>query len=453
MQRHHAKRVTRGLIVAAVVALAAGLTLLLAMTSGSSQASKGHVFASKLAAEELVGNRGEQERQPDGASIDAAAAAEEYAQQAYPAAGIPLQATLNAQIAWSRAENRGQGHAHHRVGRWELAGPDQAKFPDVLTFSGAKYTTSGRVTALALDPNNCRHDHCRVWVAAAGGGIWTTDHINGGNQNWKFLSDSFATNAIGTLVYTGGVLYAGTGEPNASADSEAGMGLYKSTDGGQTWTHLASHVGPITTVTPGVGTNGTYEGDAFLGRSISSVVVDPTNPNHIYVASARGVRGVSSVSSGGATSNPPTPRPPFGLFESTDGGANFSFIWDGGASCPATCDGTDPMASIRGVHEAALDPGFNGTTNRIIYAADFPGLSGGGGVWRSTDGGSTWTQIKTALQRGREHRPRSASRSRSPGGQPPHVRRRRQRLATPAPTALASTEPTTCARPRRCSRT
>ncbi len=397
MRRHHRKRVTRGLIVAAVVAFATGLTLLLAMTSGSSQASKGHVFASKLAAEEVVGNRGEQERQPDGASIELAASAEEYAQQAYPAAGIPLQATLNAQIAWSRAENRGQGRANNRVGPWELAGPDQAKFPDVLTFSGAKYTTSGRVTALALDPNNCRLDHCRVWVAAAGGGIWTTDHINGGKQNWKFLSDSFATNAIGTLTYTGGVLYAGTGEPNASADSEAGMGLYKSTDGGKTWTHLASHVGPITTVTPGVGTNGTYEGDAFLGRSISSVVVDPTNPNHIYVASARGVRGVSSVSSGGATSNPPTPRPPFGLFESTDGGANFNFIWDGGASCPATCNGTDPMASIRGVHEAALDPGFNGTTNRTIYAADFPGISGGGGVWRSTDGGSTWTQIKTAL--------------------------------------------------------
>ena len=231
MRRHHRKRVTRGLIVAAVVAFATGLTLLLAMTSGSSQASKGHVFASKLAAEEVVGNRGEQERQPDGASIELAASAEEYAQQAYPAAGIPLQATLNAQIAWSRAENRGEGHGHHDA--WQLAGPDQAKFPDVLTFSGAKYTTSGRVTALALDPNNCRHDHCRVWVAAAGGGIWTTDHINGGNQNWKFLSDSFATNAIGTLAYTGGVLYAGTGEPNASADSEAGMGLYKSTDGGE----------------------------------------------------------------------------------------------------------------------------------------------------------------------------------------------------------------------------
>src|SRR4029077_10724486 len=156
---------------------------------------------------------------------------------------------------------------------------------------------------------------------------------------------------------SGNTLYAGTGEPNASGDSEAGMGLYKSTDGGNTWTHLSSTVTALTTAG-----NGTYTGDAFAGRSISSIVVDPTNANHLYVSSARGVRGVSSVT-GGGTSNPPTARPPFGLFESTDGGATFSFIWDGGAGCPATCNGTDPLASIRGVHETALDPHWNGTTN------------------------------------------------------------------------------------------
>ena len=210
------------------------------------------------------------------------------------------------------------------------------------------------------------------------------------------MSDSFATNAIGTLVYSNGVLYAGTGEPNASADSEAGMGLYKSTDGGDTWTHLVSHIGPITTFSPGAGTNGTYEGDAFLGRSISSVVVDPTNPSHIFVSSTRGVRGVSSVSSGGATSNPPIPRPPYGLFESTDGGANFHFIWDGGDGCPAVCNGTNPKASIRGVNEVRLDPGF-GSTNSTVYAADFAATTAGsGGVWRSLDGGQSWSQIKPA---------------------------------------------------------
>ena len=58
--------------------------------------------------------------------------------------------------------------------------------------------------------------------------------------HWKFMSGSFGTNAIGSLLVdpadpTGNTVYAGTGEPNASADSEAGLGIYKSTDGGDTW--------------------------------------------------------------------------------------------------------------------------------------------------------------------------------------------------------------------------
>jgi hypothetical protein len=151
------------------------------------------------------------------------------------------------------------------------------------------------------------------------------------------------------------------------------LGIWKSTDGGNTWTKLTDTVTALTTAG-----NGTYTGDAFAARSISSIVVDPNNANVLYVSSTRGVRGVSSVT-GGATTSPPTPRPPFGLFKSTDGGATFSFIWDG--------NGT-----IRGVNHVELDPNYNGTTNTTLYAAAFQE-----GVWRSTDGGSTWTQIKTAL--------------------------------------------------------
>jgi hypothetical protein len=330
------------------------------------------------------------------------AAIEDYAHRAYPAKDVPMHATLSAAAGFRHV--RGMSMGRPSPGNaWQLVGPSNADVPDVLTFSGAQYFASGRITALALAPN-CGQGHCYLYLAAAGGGIWKTDKALKTNpsQTWEFISGSFGTNAIGALVIdptdaTGNTLYAGTGEPNASGDSEAGLGIWKTTNGGNTWTQLPAMIGPITTTSPGTGTNGTYgPGNAFIGRSISSIVVDPTNANHLYVSSARGVRGVSSVT-GGGTSNPPTARPPFGLFESTDGGATFSFIWDGGAACPATCNGTDPLASIRGVHETAIDPHWNGTTNRIVYAADFPGVSGGGGVWRSTDGGSTWTQIKTAL--------------------------------------------------------
>src|SRR5207249_2429317 len=115
-----------------------------------------------------------------------------------------------------------------------------------------------------------------------------------------------------------GKLFVGTGEGNSSADSEAGVGIYKSTDGGNTWTLLTAKIGPITT-SGAQGNNGTYTGNAFLGRSITSIAVNPANNNIIYVSSDRGVRGVSSVCCSGATANPPTPRPPYGVFKSTDG--------------------------------------------------------------------------------------------------------------------------------------
>jgi hypothetical protein len=311
----------------------------------------------------------------DAGRLDQSFADQDYLSRAYPGTEIPFGATLNAQSAFEQV--KGRGASAHATGSWSLIGPSTAIQPGVLSFTGAQYITSGRITALAIAPT-CRPNSCRVWAGAAGGGVWRTDNALSGTPNWTFVSGSFATNAIGTLTVdptdaTGNTIYAGTGEPNASGDSEAGMGIYKSTDGGDTWTPLAATVGPITTVSPGTGPNGTYTGNAFLGRAISTIVVDPTDANTLYVSTTRGVRGVSSVS-GGSTSNPTPPRPPFGLFKSTDGGVTFSFIWDGNAS-------------IRGVNHVALDPSDHNT----VYAAAYQQ-----GIWRSTNGGSTFsTQIFT----------------------------------------------------------
>src|SRR5205807_6386995 len=174
-----------------------------------------------------------------------------------PAAYVPFELTRKAQTAWSNVMTRAIGQAPNSVGPWTLVGPSSANDPDVLTFSGAPYTTSGRITAFALAPN-CSQDQCTLYLAAAGGGIWKTNHAldTSSSQTWHFISKSFATNAIGTLVIdptdpTGKTLYAGTGEANASADSEAGFGIYKTTDGGDTWAHLDAH----TDVSAGTGVN------------------------------------------------------------------------------------------------------------------------------------------------------------------------------------------------------
>lgn len=354
-----------------------------------------------------------------------AAAEQDYVNRAGPAAYVPFELTRRAQRAWSNVRARpvvnrvttGLGPLQRPApaSRWALVGPTSANDPDVLTFSGAPYTTSGRITGLALAPN-CGQGHCYLYLAAAGGGVWRTDkalHTNP-SQTWEFISGSFATNAIGTLTIdasdpSGNTIYVGTGEPNASADSEAGFGIYKSTNGGNTWTHLAAH----TDVPTGAGVdcscpNGNiqtapaYSGPAFDGRAISSIIIDPNSPNTIYVGSTRAVRGVSSVLSGGVVSLAPG-LPPYGFWKSTDGGANFTLLNYEDVCLNPTLPSSAGIVqasfgSTRGVHAIALDPG----SSSIVYAAPFPSNNVcpnnvNGGVWRSTDSGATWTQMKNAL--------------------------------------------------------
>src|SRR5262249_6806053 len=150
-----------------------------------------------------------------------------------------------------------------------LYGPSTATDPAILTFGGQDYITSGRITALAVDPA-CAPGNCRLWVGAAGGGIWrTNDALAGPPVSWTFLTSFVQSNAVGTLTFDAAhnALYVGTGEPNASGDSAAGAGIWRSLNGGDTWTPLTAQVTNLTTTSPGTGPNGTYTGNAFLGRS------------------------------------------------------------------------------------------------------------------------------------------------------------------------------------------
>jgi len=375
--------------------------------------------ARKQEAEYGVASRDEKSDVPRAAADPNAGEREAYLNRAYPAPYVPFQLTRNAQQAWNRikalsAQHRTQqrhGNGNGLGNSWSLAGPSQASFPAILTFAGTPYNDSGRITGLAIGPS-CTANACRLWVAAAGGGIWRTDNalaVSGqsaiSGPNWTFISSSFATNAIGTLTYdaASNTLYAGTGEPNASADSEAGFGIYKSTDGGDTWTHLAANTSvPAEDVTCGDGnpyTAPAYSGPAFDGRSISSIVLDGST---MYVGSARGVRGVSAVSSGGAVSLAPG-LPPYGFWKSTDGGATFTLLNSVAVCLNTTLPGNAGIvqasfASTRGVNHIEVDP----VDPNTIYAAAFPNttrppINNMGGVFRSNDGGATWTQILTAL--------------------------------------------------------
>jgi hypothetical protein len=290
------------------------------------------------------------------------------AARTYPANVIPPKMVQNAKNTFDKIAKQGDPKNNNF---WQSYGPLQNSIqPGVLSFSGATTPTASRDPALVIAPT-CVPGNCRLWVGTAGGGVWRTDDALAANPTWTWLTGVLALNSVGALVAdpndsSGNTLYVGTGEANrCSSGCEAGVGIYKTTNGGNTWTKL-----PDACVS-----NATYScnnsGDAFLGRGISKIVVDPTNPQHLFVGSALAIRGLSHVIGlPGETQRFEPGANPVGLYESTDGGQTFTEVWNG--------DG-----AVFGVIDAALDP-LDTTT---VYASAFDH-----GVWRRSaalDGSAT----------------------------------------------------------------
>jgi hypothetical protein len=332
----------------------------------------------------LPGKGGESET-PGGAGE------ESFLALAYPDTDIPLARLEAARVAAAGHRKRGFPKGKGRPGSWVTVGPSQALYPftpfrNSFGYVPNTYVASGRATAIAIDPN-CIPGHCRLWVYAAGGGVWRTKNALSGQPNWQYLSGEFGINSGSSITLdpndpTGNTLYVGTGEANASGDSAAGVGMYKSTDGGDTWT------GPL-------------GASVFAGRAIGSIAVKPGDPFTIYAATTRAVLGVSSVSGGTASLIPGAAA--WGLYKSTDGGATWTFLHNGSplaSQCDTVAEASAGLVcSLRGVRRVALDP----TDPNIVYAGSY-----GRGVWRSPDGGATWTPIKTALSASASMRPEFA---------------------------------------------
>jgi len=326
-------------------------------------------------AQALPSNGGEGNRGPGGAD-------EAYLQAlAYPGTDIPLAQMTTARSAASKAKGRSPSQG----ASWTSIGPSSALYPfsplrTLPLYVPNSYVAAGRVTTLALAPT-CQPGNCRLWVGEATGGIWRTNDALASQPAWTYLSGSFPINSVGSITFdpsdqTGNTLWVGTGEANACRSGCVhGQGLFKTTDGGNTWS------GPL-------------GGSILNGRGTGSIAIDPRNSNVMYVSTVRAISGMSSVCCSGVERIVIPGAAPWGVYKTTDGGQTWSFIHAGGSTTTG-CDNpaavaTNTLANCTpiGVRQVVLDP----TNPDIVYASSYAR-----GVWRSNDDGATWTQIKASL--------------------------------------------------------
>jgi photosystem II stability/assembly factor-like uncharacterized protein len=214
------------------------------------------------------------------------------------------------------------------------------------SFLGPK-NVGGRVVDGVVDPTT----DDTIYVAAASNGVWKSSDAG---QTFTSVWPAGVTHAMGALAITpDGTLFAGTGETNPGGGSitYGGDGIYRSTNGGQSWQHV------------GLGNSGT------IGR----IVVDPNDPDRIWVS---------------VSGNLFTPGGERGVYVSNDGGST----WQQSLAPPNDTTGSTDLA---------VDPSDSDHLIATMWdhirkpdARIYTGI--GSGIWETHDGGATWQRLGTA---------------------------------------------------------
>ncbi len=193
------------------------------------------------------------------------------------------------------------------------------------------------------------------YIGVVNGGVWKTDDFG---RTWRPIFDSEPTGSIGTIAIAGSdpnIIYVGSGEGLHRPDLSVGNGIYKSTDGGKNWTHLGLRD----------------------GQQIPQIAIDPRNADHILVAVA---------------GHPYGPNEERGIFRSTDGGKTFTktlYKDENVGGADVKMDPSNPDTVYAALWESREGPWENAAWNGT-----------GGGIYKSTDGGQTWNQLKGGLPEG-----------------------------------------------------
>lgn len=203
---------------------------------------------------------------------------------------------------------------------------------------------SCRVTDVDVDPDNTS----RMYVAYASGGLWYSE--SNGTQ-MKPVFDQEASMTIGDIAvdWRNNIIWVGTGEANSSRSSYAGTGIYKSTDAGKNWSW-----------------SGLPE-----SQHIARILLHPTDPNTLWVAVLGHLYSANSER---------------GVYKTTDGGKTWIrtlFVNDLSGAIDLASDPNDPNTL------------FAASWQRQRSAWNFDGAGEGSGIWKSTDGGDTWSLLST----------------------------------------------------------
>ena len=190
------------------------------------------------------------------------------------------------------------------------------------------------------------------YIGVNNGGVWKTNDYG---RTWKPIFDGQPTGSIGALAVAPSdprIIYVGSGEGLQRPDLSTGDGMYKSTDAGNTWKHLGLRD----------------------GQQIGSIIVDPRDANRLFVA---------------VLGHPYGPNEERGVFRSTDGGQSFQRVL------------------YKDENTGAIALAFDPSNARIVYADLWSARQGpwengawqgpGSGLFKSTDGGSTWRQLTKGL--------------------------------------------------------
>lgn len=237
--------------------------------------------------------------------------------------------------------------------------PADSQLVRTLTFRNiGPASMSGRITEIAVAeaPRVARGGRLgtTIYVAVASGGIWKSTNAG---LTWAPVSDAIGVSSIGAVAVApsnGDVVWVGSGEANNMRSSSWGIGVFKSTDGGKTWSK------PM------------LPASQHIGR----IVIDPRDPYVVYVAAM------------GPLWAPGGER---GLFKTTDGGVTWT--------------NTRPLSEHTGFTDVVMDP----NNPDVLYAASYQrerrayGFLPSGpesGIWKTTDAGASWTRLAKGLPEG-----------------------------------------------------